>query len=246
MSDLGVYNIAKDLITRPFQLINSISSNVFSSAFAKIQHNTCAVLDNYRKLLKIVSILTIPLFIGLFAFSDLVVGILYASEYKDVAVFLRIMSLIGICSSITSQGAPIMIAKGRTDLGLRWTIIRIVLNTTILFITASLGVYFVAVGQTALSFASLFVYYLIVIDPLLEKSFTLSDYIKIPSGIFIHTVLIAIPIIVVNSVFHLNFIIQIVLACVFVMSYYLYLRKTNKVFLNEVIKTMTQKKSGIN
>lgn len=39
MDNLGIYNLAKDLIIKPFSILNTLTSNVAAAAFAKIQHN---------------------------------------------------------------------------------------------------------------------------------------------------------------------------------------------------------------
>ena len=225
MEELGVYNIAKDLITKPFVIINSISSNVFSSAFSQIQNNLNLVVANFSKLLKTISALSIPLYLGMFTFADLIVYILYAPEFFDVARFLRLLTMVGIFSSLISQGGPLMIAKGRTDLGLRWTIVRIVMNTVILVLSASIGIYWVAIGQSFLEFISFFVYFAIVTRPLFDNYFLLLDYIKIPSTVFFPVLLISLPFILLIRFMEMNLYWQYIMVALYIMIYGYYLQK---------------------
>lgn len=238
MDELGLYNIAKDLITKPFVVINSISSNVFSSAFSKIQSNIESVILNFSKLIKTISLLSIPLYIGIFAFADLIVSVLYAPDFSEVARFIRILTMVGIFSSLTSQGGPLMIAKGRTDLGLRWTIIRIIVNSIILITTASLGVYWVAYGQSFLSFILYFIYFLMVIRPLLNNKYPLREYITTPLRVFIPVLMIAAPIICVNLCFDIHIVWQIILLLAYVVVYYIYVRKKHYDMLIEYMRIM--------
>jgi len=241
MEQLGIYNIAKDLIIKPYTIINSISSNVFSAAFSKIQDNIQAVVSNYTKLIKIVSMISVLIYTIFFIFADLIVAILYAPSFANVAILLRIMTLMGICSALTSQGAAIMIAKGRTDLGIQWTVARIIMSTAILFLTASFGIYYVACGQTVLSVISLFVYFIIVMKPILNIN--IRQYITMFSGIILGTILISLPFAIINTLFELPIYCQVVMGVLYVVLYYLYLRRFNRAELDEVIKNVIPHKS---
>ena len=240
MSQLGVYNIAKDLILKPFHIINSISSSVFSAAFAKIQNNLSAVVFNYNKLIKVVSIITLPIYCGLFIFADLLVAILYAPSFADVAIFIRILSLVGICSSLTSQAAPVLVALGRTDLGLRWTIVRVILATTVLLITCQMSVYAVAYGQSSMAVLTLFLYFFLVIKPMIKIS--LSQYCKMFGDIVVVTIIMTIPFAIINICFNVSLAIKIVMGIIYVAIYLCYINKYQKKVFQEVIKSIVSKK----
>jgi len=241
MEELGVYNIAKELIIRPYTTINGISSSVFSATFAKIQSDVQLVIENFKKLIKTVTILSVPLYVILFIFADVIVSILYAPSFAEVAVYIRIMSLLGICSMITSQGGAVMIAYGRTDLGLFWTLIRIVLTTLVLLATASISLYALALGQTCLSAVSVFIYFFVVIKPML-KDISLGSYISSFGGITCSLVLIAAPFAIANMVYQIPIIIQILIGLIFVGLSYLYVSKVQKDIYNEVVYLLLKKK----
>lgn len=240
MDQLGVYHLAKDLITRPFIIINGISSNVFSAAFAKIQNNLSAVIFNYNKLIKLVSMITMPIYCGMFIFADLLVAILYAPSFAEVATFIRILSLVGICSSLTSQAAPVLVALGRTDLGLRWTVVRVILAMAVLLITSQMSVYAVAYGQSSLAVSTLFLYFFLVIKPMIRIS--LGQYWKMFGDIVIVTIIMAIPFAIINACFNIPIAIQIVMGIIFVAIYLYYINRYHKIVFQEVIKSVVPKK----
>lgn len=241
MEDLGVYNIAKELITKPFLMINNISFSVFSAAFAKIQDSIQSVIINYTKLIKIVSMLSIPLYAILFIFADLIVAVLYAPSFADVAIYIRILSLFGVFSAIVSQGGSVMVAFGRTDLGLYWTIARIIMATAVLLATANISLYAVAWGQTVLSFVSLFVYFFIVIRPIL-RSVSMKQYLSMFSGTMVGIFLIATPFAALNMIFDIHFLVQILLGITFAILCYLFYRYYHPALLQEVHGLLLKKK----
>lgn len=234
MDQLGVYNIAKELIIKPFSVINSISSSVFSAAFAKVQDNIQLVINNYHKIVRFMSMIATPIYVAMFIFADLLVAILYAPAFSEVALFIRILSVVGISSAITSQAAPVMVALGRTDLGLHWTIIRVVLSITVILISASISLYAVAYGQTLLAVMSLVIYFFIVIRPMFV-SITLKQYISMFINIVIATLLIALPFALLNICFVVPVVLQVLMAIAFMTVYYLYLHKFYRSDLNEIM-----------
>ena len=240
MEQLGVYNIAKDLITRPFSIVNNISANVFSAAFAKIQNDIKAVIFNYSKLVRTISILMVPLYVSMFVFADFIVSVLYAHSFAEVAVFIRILSFVGICSALTSQAGTVMIALGRTDLGLRWTIVRIVFATIVLLITSQMSVYAVAYGQSIMAVILLFLYFFVVIKPMIHID--LGQYCKMFGDIVIVTIIIAMPFAIVNICFNVPVIIQIVMGIVFIAIYLYFINRNQKEILQEMIKSVLPKK----
>lgn len=227
MEQLGVYNIAKELIVKPYTIINSISTNVFSAAFAKIQNSVDAVIINFSKLIRTISMLSFPIYACMFVFADLIVAILYAPSFSEVSSYIRILVLMGMCSSVTSQGAPVMIAMGRTDLGLQWTIVRIILATIVLFITARIGLYAVAYGQSVFALISVWIYFYIVLRHLL-KGVSITRYLSMFSGIFVGTVLLACPFAILNMIYNVPVFLQIILSIIYIVLYYLFLRKFYK------------------
>lgn len=234
MEQLGVYNIAKELIVKPYTIINSITSNVFSAAFAKIQNNINALISYFSKLNRMVSILSIPLYAFIFIFSDLIVSVLYAPSFAEVAVFLRIMALMGLCSSITIQGGPVMVAMGRIDLGFFWTIVRIAMASVTLLLTASISIYAVAYGQSALALLSVFVYFLIVIKPILYN-YSLTQYLSTFSGIFMGTLVLSLPFAVINMVFQVPVWGQCIMMVSYGILFIIYIHKFYKHELEEVL-----------
>lgn len=241
MADLGVYNIAKDLIIKPYSIINTVSSSVFSATFAKMQDNISRLIDSFRKIIRMTSIIAIIVYTSLFILADLVVSILYAPQFSEVAIFIRILSLIGIFAAITSQAATVMIATGRTDLGFRWTIVRLFLSVIFILSTAPFGVYHIAVGQTVLEMLSLFIYFFIIIKPIL-KDITLGQYIdtfwrELSFSILFSVVLYFLLLTLGNAI-----VLQVVGAILFNAIFVLLLYKKDAPFCKEIIGMCLPKK----
>lgn len=220
MDDLGIYNLAKELIYRPYQIIVSLVTNVAAATFAKIQNNINAVRGNFLRMLRIVGVITSLIYAVMFVFSDAVAAVLYAPEFAGTSFFIRVLSICGLLTCFDSMSSPIQTSYGRTDLGFVWTIIRIILSTVVLVITGMISVNAVAYGQVVVSVVSYILFFLFVVRKLVKVNFR--EYVMIPLPPVILSVVIGAPFIVLLALFKLNLVVQLVFAVVFVIIYILY------------------------
>ena len=233
MDDLGVYNLAKDLINKPYQSINSLVSNVASSYFAFIQDQVGKVVGNFKKIVSMVSKLTIPIYAGMFAFSESIVEVMYP-KFPEIAILIRIMALIGIMNSVNSQSGSLQVAYGRTDIGFRWTLIRVVSTTLVIIAASSFTIFTVAYSQLILSVVLFYLYWLLTIRPIIPLSFKeYVDPLKVP---FLLIAVLAMTIVAIHCIFGHNLWTDAVLACIFGALVLLYYRKYHREEISEVVK----------
>ena len=81
----------------------------------------------------------------------------------EVAVFVRILAFWGLFNSIANPAGILMVAKGRTDLGFYWTVVRIFIVTAAIVIACQFSIVAVAYAQTAVAIAFLFLYWRLMV-----------------------------------------------------------------------------------
>jgi len=191
MSELGYYNLAKELVVRPFFLINSLTNNVFVSSFAKIQNNIPLVREKFLLLVRVVSSISIPVYISIFLFSDFYIHILYGHQFKSVSIFLELMILGGIAQAIESLSGTFRQALGKTDVGFKWTIIRFILSIFFytLFLESSLYTY--TLSRSIFFGFLFFVNWFIAIYPVLQLR--ISEYLDSIKFNMLGSILIGLP-----------------------------------------------------
>lgn len=232
MEDLGIYNIAKELILKPYGIIKSLINSVASSLFAKIQNDKYAVQNNFIKMSTIVCTVAVPIYIAMFVFADTIVRILYAPDFFEVSFFLRIMAFVGIATCVTGFASTLQIAYGRTDLGFKWTLIRIAMYTSILLISSRFSINFVAYGQLFLSIISLFIYWWMIVKPL--SQINLISFLKSLKNSLSYALLLTIPFVILVS-FVKNIYSQIVLGILYFIFYFLCYYVFQRDFLNSLL-----------
>lgn len=228
MDDLGLYNLAKELIIKPFSIIYSVINNVASAAFAKIQDNMDTVRKNYCKLLKIISSATIVIYALMFIMAEPIVDIMYSSRYEEVVIFLRILAFYGFECSVSALGGVLQVAYGRTDIGFAWTLVRIAASAVIIIAASRFNIYGVAYGQLILSIISIYLYWLMVIRPIIHLHWR--DYLNVFIKNSLVIIIIAIPFAFLTELIESKYLLPIVCGLMFSGACLLYFIKMIKLF----------------
>ena len=122
---LGVYNLAKELLYKAVQLINPIVTNVAAPAFARFQDDKPKMRRSYAEVLHLLSFVNFPIFMAFFLFAEPLTVLLYGGGMVEMVWFVRVLSVWGMLQSIGNPAGILMVSLGRTDLGFRWTLVRI-------------------------------------------------------------------------------------------------------------------------
>lgn len=145
---LGGYSLAKQLVFRPFQLINPIVIKVASPALAKFQSNQDLLKENYLKLLNIVSSVNIVIYLILFLFAPIIVDILYGSGFEEIYWIVRILCVYMVFRAIGNPVGSLVVATGRTDLDLKWNLFTLLITPFFVFLGSRFGIIGVTISLT--------------------------------------------------------------------------------------------------
>lgn len=154
---LGVYNLAKEILLKAMTMINGIANKVALPIFAFIQEDLEMMRENYCKLIKIITYISIPIFVLIGSVSIPLVDILYGVDYADVAPIMMIFSISFIFVCIGNPVGNVVTAEGRTDISFYYTIIRLLYSLVIVYFTAKNGIITTSWGQVFLAIFGLLV-----------------------------------------------------------------------------------------
>lgn len=157
-SDLGYYSRANSLSRYPSMIINSIVGQVSFPLFSKVQDNKEQLRNITQKALKMVTIITFPLMLGIAAVSDPLVKILLTDRWIESVPYLQLLCLVGMLLPIQAINLNALNAQGRSDLHLRVDIIIKFLVVLFLAITYRFGIIAIIYGQIINSFIAYYLY----------------------------------------------------------------------------------------
>ncbi|MBR3615771.1 MAG: MOP flippase family protein [Bacteroidaceae bacterium] len=153
---LGIYNLAKELVLKGTMLVNSIVNRVSIPLFAKKQDDKEALKRNYCKLVSFISLINFPVSTIIGVLGCIIVPILYGETYSDVISIVYILSTWAMINSIGNPVGNIVIATGRTDLSLKYTMIRLICYVPCIYVVSTYNITVLAWGTTALALISTF------------------------------------------------------------------------------------------
>lgn len=145
---LGGYNLAKQLVMRPTQIISPILTKVASPVLARFQSDPQSLKNNYLKLINIISTISIPIYIGVIIFAPFLVEFLYGPDFKNIIILVRILSINMIFRSLWNPISSLVVATGRTDLQFKWSFIALCVFPSFILVGVQYGIVAVTISLT--------------------------------------------------------------------------------------------------
>ena len=145
---LGGYSLAKQLVSRPSQVINPILVKVASPALAKFQLNYKLLKTNYLKLISIVSAINIPIYLGIIIFAPIIVELMYGPGFENIVILVRVLCVYMIFRAIGNPIGSLVIATGRTELEFYWNLLNLLVMPIFIYVGASYGIVEVTISLT--------------------------------------------------------------------------------------------------
>jgi teichuronic acid exporter len=154
-ADLGFFTRAKLLAQQPSSNITGVIQRVTFPVLSEMQNNLPQLESNYRKLLKMSAFVIFPLMLLLGALSEPLIKILLTDKWLPAVPLLQVLCIAYMFYPVHAINLNLLQVKGRSDLFLKLEIIKKIITTIILFVTAPLGVLAMCVGIVVSSLISL-------------------------------------------------------------------------------------------
>ncbi|GAB5566155.1 MAG: colanic acid undecaprenyl disphosphate flippase WzxC [Winogradskyella sp.] len=153
---LGGYSLAKQLVSRPAQILNPILLKVASPALAKFQENMLQLKTNYLKLVGWVGKLNFAVYGAVALFAPIIVQLFYGAGFEEINPLVRILSVYMIFRAIGNPVGSLVIATGKTHLEFLWNMITLLVLPIFIYSGSIMGIEEVAWALT-LAMAILFI-----------------------------------------------------------------------------------------
>lgn len=229
---LGLYNMGKELALKVMKMISPIINSVATPILSKLQNEPDKIKFNYSRILSFVGFINIPILIALSIFSEEVVNIFFSEKYANAATFVRILAFWGIFASIGNPAGNLVVAKGRTDISFKWTIVRFICAPITIYISSFFEVEAIAYSQVILQLIFFLIYWYMMIRPL--SGLNLFEYVGSFSNSIICAAIASVP----TLIFTMNVILEsqlayLIIGCsIFAITYLIFSYLTNKKIVN--------------
>ena len=163
MENLGVYNLAKEILLKFISLINSIAVNVLTPIFSVNQKNKVNLGRMYCKMIYYLTLITFPIVMLMVVLAKPIILVLYGEQYLEASSLILLLTAWTVEICIHNPIGGLVVATGRTDLSFYYTLVRIIINTIAVFITVKFTIQIVAIGQSISAIIIFFlVFYMII------------------------------------------------------------------------------------
>ena len=115
-ASLGHYHIAFNLCNMPATAISFLINKITFPVFSQFQDDTIRLKNALLRILSIVSIVVMPLSLGLIATADIFVLSIYGPKWSQVIPLVQVLAIYGMTLSISAVTGPVFKAIGKPNI----------------------------------------------------------------------------------------------------------------------------------
>jgi O-antigen/teichoic acid export membrane protein len=167
-AELGVYNLVKQLVIRIHSLINPIITRVSIPILATLNESVTVLQQKYLQMLQVASFVIFPIYGLLALLGRETLVLIYGKSFEDSYHLLQILCIWAGFISVLGAASGLITATGRTDLGFRWTIVRVIVNPIFIIIGYQFGLIGIVSAQTLYILIFFNMYWKLVINKILR------------------------------------------------------------------------------
>lgn len=153
---LGYYQVAYELMVRPFLVINPIVTRVAFPVFSKMQSDDERLKGGYLKLTSMLAAVLMPAYWGLVVVAEPLILLLLGPDWHPSVKVFQILCLLGFFYSVGNPLGTLLLAKGRADLGFYMNGLVLVLYGTAVWVGSHFGVTGIATALVTVTATALF------------------------------------------------------------------------------------------
>jgi len=148
---LGVYSLAKQIVVKLFHIINPIVLNVLSPLLSSIQHQKEKLKNYFLKVIKYLAYINFPVYVVIIVASKEILHYVYGPDYADAYPVLSFLAFAYCLAALSNPVGSLQIATGRTDIGFKWTVLRVLITPAFIFVGSLYNITVVAAVYALLS-----------------------------------------------------------------------------------------------
>ena len=213
---LGLYSLCKHIILALYGAVNPILMRVLTPVFAIMQDNKRQIKDKYTKTISFLATTNMPLYVMIAAASSTILFYLYGRDYVEGNIIMACFALSYGILSINNPVGALQVSLGRTDIGFYWTVYRIITNSLVILIGASISVHALVFGLLLYTVVNIIPFWRIQLKVMLN--ITLVEYIRCFLPQILLSIICAIPYFVLFF-FQVNLVLVIIYSILFLLVY---------------------------
>jgi len=144
---LGLYNVAKELILKPSQLINPIITKVAFPVMSKVNHDMTEVRRLYLKLVNYVSSVNFPIYVVTIILAPEIITLFLGAKWLEITSLFQILAIWAFFRSRENPIGVLVMAMGKPKYEMYWNISIMIYMPIIIYISSSWGIVGIGIGN---------------------------------------------------------------------------------------------------
>ncbi len=169
VDDLGIYDLFKRVLIRPFQLIGDIFEKTLLPFFSKYQDYSAVHRAFFINLLGNISVFVFPAVTLLIIFSKPFIHIYFGSEFVNYSAIFQLLTLFCLIHTFLNPIDTLLIAKGKIKLWLYMNILFSIMSFIFLSIGTQFGLSGVLIAYLIANFLFFLASYHLIVLPLIKS-----------------------------------------------------------------------------
>ena len=149
---LGAYNVIKELILRPVQIINPIITKVSFPLMAKLNNDLKEVKKVYLKIVSIVFWINFVVYAIAILLAPLIVEIFLGQKWLPYTEIFQILAAWALVRSVWNPIGSLLMAIGKPEIEMYWNSALLFYTPVVVYISSFFGIEGVAIGYVISGF----------------------------------------------------------------------------------------------
>ena len=188
---LGVYNIAKDLTSKPYLIINPIITRVTFPIMSKINHDIPKLKQIFLKTLNYLSYINILIYLLIILLAEPIVLVLFGTKWVDAIPLIQILALTYVFRSFGNPSGSLLLSLGKAKQTFIWNLLVFALYPISIFIGGYWGIMGIAMGTFVLQVVLFVPNWKMNVQSFINVSF--SEYIAVYAKPFLLPLIASVP-----------------------------------------------------
>jgi PST family polysaccharide transporter len=111
---LGLYSKAYQLLMMPITNLRDPMNQVALPALSRLQNEPEQYRNYYKKLLSILSFVSIPIVVFMFVCSDRIISLVLGARWMEASALFKILAVAGLIQTVSSTRGLVLLSSGKT------------------------------------------------------------------------------------------------------------------------------------
>lgn len=136
---LGFYGRAYQIMQVPVRSVAGGANFALYPALSSLQADASKLHTGYRASLALLALITTPMMVGLALVAEPFTVFALGETWRPMAPVLALLACVGIIQALITTSATLLKSVGRSDVMLRWALIRMVVYVSVFALTVGEG-----------------------------------------------------------------------------------------------------------